>query len=245
VVAVGPCEAVEIAAETLGELTRRRPLAREIVEETQLIRATGLEAVAVRSVPPMDPDLPLRALRLLESHLGQKDWNPRMRLRLAELLAKAGCYADVVPLLVGLADELAAAGQHTPAVSVLKKIEGIGERDGQNLAIAPLKRVLPAPGERPGPEAAIANYVATGRPAPTAKAAASFQQWVHDLMRDARDEGPATASRSPLAGSDGVDLLTALDHSHEAVEVTVVGEANEARDGSSKDSRPSGLPSAG
>jgi hypothetical protein len=51
-----------------------------------------------------------------------------MRLRLADLLVKAGKEDDAVPLLVGLADDLDRAGYPEKAIAILKKIEKLRKR---------------------------------------------------------------------------------------------------------------------
>jgi CRP-like cAMP-binding protein len=218
VVAVGPCETLEIAPAALETLARRHPLAQEIVEETLLERANSLETAAVRAIPRMDSDTPTRALGLLEAHFGLKSWNPKTRLRLAELLAKTGRYLDAVPVLVGLADQMQAAGQPARALAVLKKIPVIAARDPEDLRIAPLTREPAA--RREAPPSAVLTYVSAGRPAPSAKAAQHFQVWLEELMREARDETVATGE-SPLLGVDTEDLLGAIDFNQLAAKTTV------------------------
>jgi hypothetical protein len=81
----------------------------------------------------------------------------RMRLRLADLLLKAGNEKDAVAILTGVAEDLAAAGRADKAIAVLMKIEKIANRDVQELCLAPLARVLEAEDEEsahgPGPRA--------------------------------------------------------------------------------------------
>jgi CRP-like cAMP-binding protein len=223
VMAVGPCETLEVDPETLAVLTRHRPRGREIVEETLVERAVGPEAVAVRSIPAMDRETPAQALRLIDERFAIKVWNPKMRLRLAELLAKTGHYVDVVPVLVGLADQLEAAGQPANALAVLRKISALGRNESKVARLPPLDRPLPAKGEGPG--AAVITYVTAGRPAPSVKAASQFRRWVQDLMNAAR--GEVTLSDSPLLGANADDLLGALDFHELAARVRVQTGARE------------------
>jgi CRP-like cAMP-binding protein len=208
VVAVGPCETLEIAAGTFESLALCRPVAKEIVEQAYLQRTNSPEVEAIRAVPAMHPETPGQALRWLDEHLGHKTWNPKTRLRLAELLAKTGPYEDVVPVLVGLADEMMAAGQAARALAILHKIEVIeGPGDGE-IHIAPLP-YPPAP-RREGPGGVILTFLAAGRPAPSAKAIEHFRRFLQDLMREARGEAPAEAEPG-LLGAEVEELLGPLD----------------------------------
>jgi hypothetical protein len=242
--ALGPCETLEIAPVTLEALVRRHPVAQEIVEQTLLERANSPETAAVRAIPPMDAATPGRALGLLEANFGLESWNPKTRLRLAELLAKAGRYRDAVPVLVGLADQLQAAGQPARALAALKKIPAIAARDPEPLRIAPLTRE-PSP-RREGPANGVLTYVSAGRPAPSAKATQHFSHWLEELMRDARAEAASTPE-SPLLGVDAEDLLGAIDFNQLAAKATVkaAAPAQEARKAakasSSRRAKPSGL----
>jgi len=246
VVAVGPCEALEIDPETLNQLTRLRPLGREIVEETLVERAVGPEAVAVRSIPAMDRETPADAVRLIDEHFGIKAWNGKMRLRLAELLTKTGHYVDVVPVLVGLADQLEAAGQPANALAVLRKISALSRNESTVARLPPLDR--PRSGKWPGPGSAVLTYVTAGRPAPNVKAASQFRRWVQDLMNNAR--GEVTLFDSPLLGADDEDLLSALDFNQLAARVRVQSEARAAgarktaKASSGRRAKTSGLPNA-
>ena len=140
VVAAGPCEVLEIAPEALEALAETRPRVRQIVESALLERTNSAEVGAVRSVPPMDPAIPAQAVALLDAHFGARVKDPKMRLRLAEILARAGNYVDVVPVLVGLAEEMQAAGQRARALAILQKIELIDHQGPKEVGIAPLTR---------------------------------------------------------------------------------------------------------
>ena len=205
VVAVSLCEALEIAPEALESLAQARPLVRQIVEDTLVERANSAEVAAVRAVPPMDEAIPAQAVRVLDAHFGAKVRDPKMRLRLAEVLAKTANYVDVVPVLVGLAEELQASGQHARALAILGKIESVDHQGPKEVGIAPLTRLTRGP-HREGPDSAIITYVTTGRPAPNAKAAEHFRLWLQEVMSEARDPAVVTSSHSTFFGAEADDL---------------------------------------
>ncbi|HVQ29790.1 MAG TPA: cyclic nucleotide-binding domain-containing protein [Vicinamibacteria bacterium] len=196
VVAAGPCQVLEIAPETLEALAEGRPRVREIVEGTLVDRTNSAEVAAVRAVPPMDEAIPAQALRVLEAHFGATVKSSRMRLRLAELLARTGNYVDVVPVLVGLAEEMQAAGQPVRALAILMKIEAIDHQGPKEVGIAPLTRVPSRSGSE-GPGSSVVSYVTTGQPTPSAEAAAQFRLWLQELMSESRETG-ASASVDAL-----------------------------------------------
>jgi CRP-like cAMP-binding protein len=182
VAALAAGEALEIDKPTLDRLVLDRPEAKLLLEEACVARATSAEADAVRAVAATDTR-PEEALRVLESHFGDRPWSPRMRLRLAHLLAKVGNYAEVVPLLVGLADELANAGESRKAIAILKKIGRLKRRDVEEICLAPLPR-------RRGDEDAAVDGTADDElraildgPRP-ATAEDRFRGWLLDLVRD-------------------------------------------------------------
>ena len=185
VVAVGSCEALEIAPEAIESLAEARPRVKQIVEDTLLGRSNSSEVAAVRAVPPMDEAIPAQAVRILDANFGARIRDPKMRLRLAEVLARTANYVDVVPVLVGLAEEMQASGQHARALAILGKIESIDHQGPKEVGIAPLTRAPRPHGEGPG--GAVVTYVTTGQPAPNAEAAAHFRLWLQELMSEARD----------------------------------------------------------
>jgi hypothetical protein len=170
-----------------------------------VLRATNAESAAVRAVPPIDAR-PEQALRVLEAHFGERPWSPRMRLRLAHLLAKVGSYDEVVPLLVGLADELASAGESKKAIAIFKKIERLHRRDVEEICLAPLAR---AAVEKPATDEAADNalraFLDGSRPSTPED---RFRGWLLHLVRDAYgrsgfagEAGPAAAG--PALGAPG------------------------------------------
>jgi len=187
VAASSPGEALEIDKATLDRLVVDRSLAKLLLEEACVVRATNAEAAAVRAVPALDTR-PDEALRVLEAHFGHRPWSPRMRLRLAHLLAKVGSYEEVVPVLVGLADELATAGETRKAIAIFKKIERLRRRDVEEICLAPLAR--PEAEQRPGREEAAENELRAildgSRPATPED---RFRGWLGHLVRDAYGRG--------------------------------------------------------
>jgi hypothetical protein len=186
-----------VAGAAIEALAPARPLVQQILEDTLLERASSTEVEAVRAVPRMHEATPARALALFDVHFGLPAWNPKMRVRLADLLARVGHYQDVVPVLVGLADEMQAAGQPARALAMLGKIVSLGVRSCGELEVAPLPLEPVAP--RPGPPGAILTYVVQGRPAPPAQASQEFRGWLQELMGEARGEEPVQAD----AAADG------------------------------------------
>jgi hypothetical protein len=66
-----------------------------------------------------------KAIEVLRAQFQESGSDPRMRLRLADVLAAAGRAAEAVPLYVSLADEFAREGFTGKAIAVLKKVQKI------------------------------------------------------------------------------------------------------------------------
>jgi CRP-like cAMP-binding protein len=201
VAAASPGEALEIDKATLDRLVLDRPLAKLLLEEACVLRATNAESAAVRAVPALETR-PDQALRALEAHFGERPWSPRMRLRLAHLLAKVGSYDEVVPLLVGLADELAGAGESRKAIAIFKKIERLHRRDVEEICLAPLARAAP---EKPAPDAAADNELRAildgSRPSTSED---RFRGWLLHLVRDAYGRSGFGAEARPAPAGPGL-----------------------------------------
>jgi CRP-like cAMP-binding protein len=204
VLAIGPCETLEIASSTLESLSLLRRAASEIVEHTLLQRASSPEMQAIRAVPRMEADTPARAVAVLDAQLGLKAWNPKMRLRLAELLARVGGYLDAVPVLVGLADQLQAGGHPARALAILHKIEVLARPADREIVIGSLPKTPGPQREKPGAD--ILTFLSAGKPAPGAKAIDGFRRFLQELMREARGEAAPT-----LLGEDAEALMGELD----------------------------------
>jgi CRP-like cAMP-binding protein len=194
VVATTHTELLELDRATVERIARRYPRVREILESAYLQRASSPEAAAIRAVP-VDPSSRRRAIEVLEAYFGESRWDPRMRLRLADLLVRTGKEDDAVPLLVGLAEDLERAGYPEKAVAILKKIEKIRRRNIEEVNIAPLSRSKGA-GEaakrrgqaRPAPAMPVGDVtqpVMPARPKRRAATRAHFESWIVDVVRDA------------------------------------------------------------
>ena len=137
VVAAGVCELLELDRPTLDSIARTHARVRDVLESSYIARASSPEAAAVRAVLLPDSGTRRKAIEVLESHFGESRWDPRMRLRLADVLLKAGKDEDAIPILVGLADELAREGFADKAVAIIKKIEQVQRRNVEVVNLAP------------------------------------------------------------------------------------------------------------
>ncbi len=66
-----------------------------------------------------------QAIAVLRGLLQQHGGDPRLRMKLADVLVMAGRGPDAVPVLLLLADELAAEGQAAKSIALLKKVQKI------------------------------------------------------------------------------------------------------------------------
>jgi CRP-like cAMP-binding protein len=187
VTAAGRCELLEIDKAGLDRLAHEHPRAREVLEELYIRRASSPEAAAVRAVPLAMSDTQKRAVEALEALFGESRWDPRIRLRVAAVLLRAGKYEDTVPILVRLADDLARQGFPEKAIAVLKKIERIQHRHVEELSLAPRSKSA-APAGHAGPAEPPAGSPAR-RPAP-ANTEGYFQDWLVDMVRKAVHPAP-------------------------------------------------------
>jgi CRP-like cAMP-binding protein len=189
VVAATACELLELDRPTLDGIARTHARVREVLESAYIERASSPEAAAVRAVSIPESGSRRKAIEVLEAHFGETRWDPRMRLRLADVLLKAGKHQDAIPILVGLADELAREGFADKAVAILKKIEQVQRRNVEVVNLAPLIRGRGRVTARSTVAAASAAPAAPGRRAVTDD---KFHGWLVDLVRDTV-EGPAPA----------------------------------------------------
>jgi CRP-like cAMP-binding protein len=194
VVAGSACELLELDRPTLDSIARTHARVRDVLESSYIERASSPEVAAVRAVPLPDSGTRRKAIEVLESHFGESRWDPRMRLRLADVLLKAGKDQDAIAILIGLADELARAGFADKAVAILKKIEQVQRRNVEVVNLAPLLRATPAPADaEPAPMAPAPPRA--GRP--RAATDDRFHGWLVDLVRDS--VGKLHAPETPLA----------------------------------------------
>lgn len=215
VTAASACELLELERATVDSIAATHPRVRETLEAFYIARAGSPEAAAIRAVPLGDPRLRQQAIEALEAHFGESRWDPRMRLRLAEVLLRAGKEDEAVPVLIGLADDLAREGFPEKAIAILKKIERIRRRHIEEVPLAPLKRPrgtarpagspaeprppLPSPPAGPGPAAGPRGR----RPRPAT--ADHLDGWILDVLRDTlRQRAPAAADEAQ-PGLEGVD----------------------------------------
>jgi CRP-like cAMP-binding protein len=178
VVASRMCELLELDRATLDTIAATHRRVCDVLEDAYISRASSPEAAAVRAVPPADMEAQQRAIEVLAAHFGENRWDPRMRLRLADLLLKSGQDRDAVPILIGLADDLAREGFPERAIAVLKKIERVQRRDIEYVSLAPLVRA-DAPAEAAAPRAP--KEPARSKPQRTEE---FFQGWLVDVVRD-------------------------------------------------------------
>ena len=153
VVAAAATDILELDKPTLDGIARTHPACATSSRSAYIQRASSPEAAAIRAVPLSDPLADQRAIEVLEAHFGESRWDPRMRLRLADVLLRAGKDQDAVPILVGLADDLAREGY-----------PGEGDRHPQE------DRAAPAPAHRggePGPAAPRQSRCDRWPPTPT------------------------------------------------------------------------------
>jgi CRP-like cAMP-binding protein len=175
VTAAEECDLLRLDRDRLEVLTRERPHIREVLEDFYLRRAESPAAAAVRVLPRVDVSTERRAVDILDAYFGESRWDPRVRLRLAQALARAGQEDDAIAILATLADEMARAGFPEKAVALFKKIE--------NLPKAPVLEVKLAPLERPR------FREEDMRPAPEA-AKDELGRWLVELARDTTPGAP-------------------------------------------------------
>jgi CRP-like cAMP-binding protein len=201
VVAASACELLELDRPTLDSIARTHARVRDVLETSYIERASSPEVAAVRAVPLPDSGTRRKAIEVLESHFGESRWDPRMRLRLADVLLKAGKDQDAIAILIGLADELAREGFADKAVAILKKIEQVQRRNVEVVNLAPLLRAEAAPAPE-APRLVPAPAAPTARP--RAVTDDRFHGWLVDLVRDSVTR--LQAAETPAAPVDGPTL---------------------------------------
>jgi CRP-like cAMP-binding protein len=229
VVAAAPADVLELGKATLEGIARQHPRVKEVLESAYIARASSPEAAAVRAVTVKDPHAPQRAIDVLEAHFGESRWDPRMRLRLADVLLRAGKEQDAVPILVGLADDLAREGYPEKAIAILKKIERLQNRHIEEVSLAPGARRKDARRDasatRPVPLPPTPSSSSPSAAASSARRRARtddrLEAWLLDTVRHAvvRSPGAAPAQAqgygpglraSPLFAGFAEDDLLAL-----------------------------------
>lgn len=196
------CEVLELDKSTLDDIARRHRRVRETLEAVYVKRASSPEAAAVRAVNLPDRHTKRKAIEMLEAYFGESRWRPRMRLRLADVLLKAGKDDAAVPILVGLAEDLARAGYPEKAIALLKKIERIQHRSIVEIRLAPKKCAA----EGGSLDEDAGNFENTEDRAAAAREAAPaesgqdsvFHQWLLRLAIDGMPEQETQETQLPI-----------------------------------------------
>ena len=216
VVAAAATDVLELDKPALDAIARTHPRVCDVLEDAYIRRASSPEAAAIRAVPLSDPLSDRRAIEVLEAHFGESRWDPRMRLRLADVLVRAGKEHDAVPILVGLADDLSREGYPEKAISILKKIEQLQRRDIEEVSLASFNKQGGAESPPPGtPRASDESESSRSRsssseavpPASARKRARTadfLHAWLVDTVRDAVARSrPAGGTRPAPNGKPG------------------------------------------
>ncbi|HET7292818.1 MAG TPA: cyclic nucleotide-binding domain-containing protein [Vicinamibacteria bacterium] len=194
------CELLELDAALLRDVTSRHPAMEKRLEEVYVERVSSPEAAAVRTVPLADAGGRARAAQALRRHFGEGRWEPRVRLKLAEVLARTEKAEEAQAVLSVLADDLLREGFPDKAVAILKKIEGLRSRDVERVSLAPLP---------------VLDLLARSAPAAAAPARplphdAAFQSWLLDILRE-RAKRTIVRAPSPAAPEEPPAPLPAPD----------------------------------
>jgi hypothetical protein len=169
-----------------------------------------------------------RAIQLLNEQFKQGHRQPRLRLRMADVLILAGRQREAVPLLRGLADEFAVDGFAAKAIAVLKKAQRIEPRADVERKLATLikqqrERNEPepgtmVPGQLAGFEIGMEEFAPlAGAPALEPPRPAPLPEPVIEEIgvEPIGDEPPAAASEADAEGADaesiGDELIGALE----------------------------------
>jgi CRP-like cAMP-binding protein len=201
VVAATRCELLVLKKDALDGIAHTHPRVRDVLEAYYIQRSSNPEAAAVRTVTLGDAKSQQRAIEVLEAHFGESRWDPRMRLRLADLLLRSGKEDDAVPILIGLADDLAREGFPEKAIAIIKKVERIQHKYIEEVNLAPLKRAAPQRAPVPSTPPAVPAPPPPPAATPARKARQRtqgfFQAWLVDVVRDqVLRRLPASPSRS-------------------------------------------------
>ena len=192
VLSVDPQADVQARLATLSSQAHRRPRrAGRHVEEPAPPPAPGpaeelplLELLPEAAAPPVLTEdgqtIREKASEALHAHFGETHWSPRMRLRLAGLLRRAGNIEGAAAILTSLADELTEAGHAAKALALLEQVERI-RHDTEELRLAPLPSV--GRGGRQGARALTPED--------------SFENWLSVLQRERWSAGDGSSPAEP------------------------------------------------
>ncbi|MCL4821289.1 MAG: cyclic nucleotide-binding domain-containing protein [Vicinamibacteria bacterium] len=205
VVAADWVECLELSKPTLDAMAAVHPRVRDRLEAAYIARASSPANAAVRAVALDAENTRRRATEVLLAHFGASQWDPKMQLRLADALLRAGKEEDAVAVLVGLADELVRGGFPEKAIAILKKIEGLQRRYVEEVNLAPLKRPRATAAEpAPAPPAPAPPPVAPA-PARGPRTEASFADWLVDVVRDQVQRTPTLGAQAAPAAARSYD----------------------------------------
>jgi CRP-like cAMP-binding protein len=186
-ITVGPCETLELRKEDLDDIAQAHPHIRNSLDDAFVERVGSSVAAVVRAIDiTAQGHVHEQADLALATRFGRSFWDPRMRLRLASTLIRAGHEDEALPILAEAASVLLRAGRTAAAAVLLKKIEGFHYRDVVEIHLAPLRRALAERGDDLDPRPASAS-----RPPDTA-----FQRWLIHVARDSIGRS-GSASTSP------------------------------------------------
>jgi CRP-like cAMP-binding protein len=206
ITAASECELLELDRSTLDALGHDHPGIVDTLEAYYIERTQSPDNAAVRAAAVADAETQRRAAEVLRAHFGDRAWDPKMRLKLADVLLKANKPQEALPILVDLADAMARQGHPEKAIAILKKIERIEGRHTEEINLAPLGRRAPAVPEAAAPAPA---------PSPPRKSREKtrefFEGWMLDVVKDTVRRALPSAYRLPpsLASSAGL-LLSPL-----------------------------------
>lgn len=205
VVAADWVECLELSKPTLDAMAAVHPRVRDRLEAAYIARASSPANAAVRAVALDAENTRRRATEVLLAHFGASQWDPKMQLRLADALLRAGKEEDAVAVLVGLADELVRGGFPEKAIAILKKIEGLQRRYVEEVNLAPLKRPRATAAAEPAPPVPAPPPPVAPAPARGPRTEASFADWLVDVVRDQVQRTPTLGAQAAPAAARSYD----------------------------------------
>jgi CRP-like cAMP-binding protein len=203
VTAAARCELLELDKATVDAIARTHRRVRDMLDAAYVERVSSPEALAARQVAWPPAAARGRAAEILQESFGEAQWTPRMRLRLADALFKAGRQEEVVAVLLDCVDDLTREGFPGKAVALLKKIERIQRRHIEEVNLAPMLKVDLEEIELP-PEPVPGAERAPAPARPPVRHEDHFDDWLLGLARQAaahRSPPPPRAEPGPEEGA--------------------------------------------
>jgi CRP-like cAMP-binding protein len=190
-------ELLELPKPLLDAIALTHPRVRDIVDALYLQRASSPEVSAARNIVLGDAQTRERAMQILKAYFGGRRWEPRMQLKLAMVLLKAGKEDEAGPVLADLAETLLREGDATKAIAILKKVEAIRKRALHVVNLAPL------PSDAPEAPAAVKSASALPkRPAWMGHTEAFFSDWLVSFRRSVATKEATLPRRIPGYGPE-------------------------------------------